>query len=244
MVDRRADPLDPAGLRDREALTPARVVAFLRAHPDFLLRHPELVDELLPPAPERGRGVVDLQQFMLARLQDEIRRLKGEQRALIQATRANLQSQTRVHAAALTLLSARSFEHLVQLLTTDLALLLGVDVVGLCVETETGHLPRVEIGGLHALAPGDVDAFLGAGKDVLLEGDTTGDPVLFGSGAGLVRSAALIRLQVGPTAPPCLLVVGARVSDRFHSGQGTELLAFLGRIGGLAIRSWLDLPSS
>ena len=241
MVDRRGETAGETTTAP-PALTAGRVAAYLKAHPDFLVRHPELVTVLAPPAPSRGESVVDMQQFMLKRLQDEIGRIKDEQRDLLRATRANIQSQARIHDAALALLGARTFEHLVQTFTTDLALLLDVDVVMLCVETADGRLPRVDVHGLGGLPVGSVADLIGPEREVLLRDDVIGDPLLFGAGAGLVRSDALIRLAVSGLAPPCLLAMGSRDPQRFHPGQGTELLGFLGKIGSLAIRSWLDLP--
>ena len=183
-----------------------------------------------------------MQQFMLKRLQDEVHRIRDEQRDLLKATRANIQSQARIHDAALALLGARTFEHLVQTFTTDLSLLLDVDVVMLCVETADGQLPRVDVQGLSGLPVGSVGDLVGIDRDVVLRDDVVGDPLLFGAGAGLVRSDALIRLAVSGMAPPCLLAMGSRDPQRFHPGQGTELLGFLGKIGSMAIRSWLELP--
>ena len=77
------------------------VLAYLTRHPGFLADHPELVDQLTPPAHQHGAGVVDMQQFMLQRLQGELVRVKGQQRALISTSRSNLTSQTRIHAAVL-----------------------------------------------------------------------------------------------------------------------------------------------
>ena len=84
---------------------------------------------------------------------------------------------------------------------------------------------------------------LGAERDVLLKSDTEGDPLLFGDGAGLVRSAALLRLCVSKAAPAGLLCIGMRRAGKFHGGQGTELLGFLARALGITIAQWLDLPS-
>ncbi|MBT5811152.1 MAG: hypothetical protein HOI19_12315, partial [Rhodospirillaceae bacterium] len=48
---------------------------------------------------------------------------------LIDASRANLQSQNRIHAAVIALLSSRSLDHMLEILTIDLAGLLHVDAV-------------------------------------------------------------------------------------------------------------------
>jgi len=222
----------------------SEVLAFLRQHPGFLAEHPELLQILTPPSRERGNGVVDMQHFMLQRLQAELARLKNQQRALVSTSRANLASQARVHQAVLALLAAPSFEHLIQIVTTDLAVLLDADVVMLAVESSSCGRVALPVHGIQLLERGAVAELFGADRSVLLEPEAHGDPKLFGSGAGLVRSAALLRLSVSPCAPPGLLAIGARKTGKFHPGQGTELLGFLARSLEVVIAGWLDLPTT
>jgi uncharacterized protein len=229
---------------DVPALQSSEVVAFLRQHPGFLAEHPELLQILTPPMRERGDGVVDMQHFMLQRLQAELARVKNQQRALISTSRANLASQSRVHQAVLTLLAAPSFEALIQIVTTDLCVLLDADVVTLAVESNACGRSNLSLRGVQLLDRGTVAKLFGTDRSVLFNPDTEGDPILFGSGAGLVRSAALLRLCVSPCAPPGLLAIGARKTGKFHPGQGSELLGFLARSLEVVIAGWLDLPTA
>lgn len=247
-MDRPKDkttPIEPtrAALPAR-SVSAAEVVAFLRQHPDFLLEHGELLEVLTPPSVQRGERVVDMQRFMVQHQRAEIARLKGQHRALVSATRANLASQGRVHSAVLALLGASSFEQLIQIVTTDLAVLLDADVVTIAVESAGPQRPRLTHQGVQILDAGTVDAVLGTDRDVVLQGDVEGDPMLFGDGAGLVRSAALLRLSVSSAAPAGLLCIGMRRPGKFNSGQGTELLGFLARALGITIAAWLDLPAA
>ncbi len=239
-----ADPARPAAmLPGRSAPSAAEVVAFLRQNPNFLVDHSELLQVLTPPSQQRGERVVDMQHFMLQHQRAEIARLKGQHRALVATSRANLATQARVHTAVLTLLAASSFEQLIQIVTTDLAVLLDADVVTIAVESTGPQRPRLSHQGVQILDPGTVDAVLGADRDVVLQSDAEGDPALFGDGAGLVRSAALLRLSVSAAAPAGLLCIGMRRPGKFHGGQGTELLGFLARALGITIAAWLDLPA-
>jgi uncharacterized protein YigA (DUF484 family) len=224
-------------------LTAAEVAAYLRQNPDFLVQHAELLEVLTPPSQQRGERVIDMQQFMLQHQRAEIARLKSQHRALIATSRANLASQSRVHAAVLALLAASSFEQLIQIVTTDLAVLLDADVVTIAVESSGQQRPRLSHQGVQILNPGTVDTVLGTDRDVVLQSDAEGDPMLFGDGAGLVRSAALLRLSVSAAAPAGLLCIGMRRTGKFHGGQGTELLSFLARALGVTIAAWLDLPA-
>jgi hypothetical protein len=194
---------------------------------------------LTPPSHRRGDNIVDMQHFMVERLKADLHRLKSQQRALIATSRSNLSSQQRIHAAVLALLAANSFEQLIQTVTTDFAILLDIDVVTLCIESSNGFA-RAPLPGLLLLEPGDVEALLGPTRDALLEDEVAGDAAIFGAGAGLVQSEALLRLNVA-NAPPGLLALGTRRAGKFKPGQGTELLCFLAQTLGVTISQWLDL---
>ena len=83
---------------------------------------------------------------------------------------------------------------------------------------------------------------LDVSRTVSLRENVEGDRRIYGEAAGLVRSEAMLRLSVREDAPCALLAMGSREPDRFHKGQGSELLTFLARILEHSIRTWLDLP--
>jgi uncharacterized protein YigA (DUF484 family) len=247
--DKQALPSLPAPAPQAKTPGPSAddVAAYLRRHPDFLINHPELLSILTPPKLERGDRVVDMQHFMVQRQRGEIAQLKSQHKSLIAVSRANLATQARVHGAVIAILAAASFEHLIQIVTTDLATLLDADVVTLAVERQGagqgGPRTRLPHQGVQILEAGVVNEVLGPERDVVLQTDTTGDPRLFGDGAGLVRSAAFARLPVSPKAPAGMLCIGTRKPGKFQAGQGTELLSFLARALGITIAAWLDLPA-
>lgn len=220
------------------------VLAYLRLHPDFLARHPEALSLLRGPVREfgEGEGVQDFQHFQIERLRRELARVTVEHRTLLAASRGNLASQGRTHKATIAILAASSFEQLLQVVTTDLAVLLDVDVVTIGVENVAAPPGRLGLHGIHLLSSGSIDALLGAERNVLLQADTQGDPALFGGAAGLVRSQALLRLGFGRRSPAGLLCIGTRQPGRFHPGLGTELLIFLARVIGITISQWLNPP--
>ncbi|MFN4091044.1 MAG: DUF484 family protein [Alphaproteobacteria bacterium] len=225
------------------APTAAEVAAYLRRHPDFLVRHPELLRVLTPPSRRTGDTVVDMQQFMVERQRRELERQKQQYDKLVGITRGNLSSQARVHAAVLRMLAARSLEHLIDILTHEVSHLIAADVVGLCVESDGAVMPRAVRGSLFVLAPGEIDAAIGEGREVALRsGADAGNLSAFGPAAGLVRSEALIRLKISGMTPAGMLAIGSRRTDFFQPHQGTELLAFLGHAVEHCIRTWLDLP--
>lgn len=244
MPDRRARIRPGVGrVSGGERIGASEVMAYLRRHPDFLCDNPEILDWMQVPARDGGNGVIDFQQAMVQRLRDQVSEATEARDALVLTGRSNLSAQRRVHQAVLAFLGARSFEQLIERATVDLAVMLDLDVVTLGVERADLTLPRPRLGGICQLEPDTVDAVIGRGRQIKLRSDVAGDPMLFGAGAGLVASDALIRLSISQQSPPALLALGARQPDHFHSGQGSELLLFLSEALQACIRNWLDLPA-
>lgn len=232
---------------DRPELSEQEVNEYLQRNREFLLDNPDLVSVLIPPAKHSGDNVLDLQHFMLERLQEENRRLTGHWDQLIATSRSNMAGQTQIHAAILVALEADSLEALVHAVTADWPQILDVDTVTLGTEGDPAAFGGVPESGLRQLGPGLVDRLLGGERDVVLR--TGGDELdeIFGPAAPLVQSDALVRLAIGSGMEdgfsPCLLAMGAREADKFHPGQGTELLVFLARVLERHLSTWLTRAS-
>ena len=227
-----------------------QVADFLIDNPDFLAEHADLLSVMTPPKRWSGDGVVDMQGFLMERLRGEIDNLRACAQEVIETSRVNMAHQTRAHTASLAVLAATDFEHLVRIVNDDLPLILDVDVVSLGFEPAdppVGALapalaPALASEAIRPLEAGAVDDLMQAGKAILLLPEITDDGTLFGSGAGLARSAALARLHPGRRLPAGLLALGARGAGTFHAGQGTELIGFLARILERCLTRWLDPP--
>jgi uncharacterized protein YigA (DUF484 family) len=222
-------------------LSEAQVAAYLRRHGDFLLRHPDLVLSLSPPSRWSEAGaVVDMQAFMIDRLKEEVNRIKGAAEDLILTSRSNMSTQNRTHQAVLVLLAADDLAQLAQVVADDLPPVLDVDVACLCFEHTDAALPALAVPGVQRVPAGAVDLLLGGpDRSCALNEEMPGDPALFGAGAGLVASSALVRLAATGNCPPGLLVLGSRHGCTFHAGQGTELITFLARVVESGIRRFV-----
>ncbi len=230
---------DDAALPTDQGPTEAQVLAYLKAHPDLLQRHPDLAARLAPPSRFEGAGpVVDLQAFMIGALKGELDQMRGCAEHLISTTRSNMSTQSRTHEAVLAVLNAIGVPELARVVAEELPRLLDVDVAGLAIELGDESIPRLAAEGIRRPAPGTVAGLL-ANKDHLLVAKDAGNPELFGDAASLVASSALVRLDLGLTCPPGLLVLGSRTEKTFHPGQGIELLSFLAKVVEHGVRRWL-----
>ncbi len=220
---------------------PGDVAAYLRRHPDFLRRHPDLLTVLAPPGRDAG-GVVDLQRVMVERERRNNGELREALQQLLDLGANNQTSMSRIHDAALGAVGQRRFGGLAALVAGEWPGLLGCDRAVLAFETPAEALPAAP--GLAALAPGRVDALLGAAAARLEGGLRRGPPDIFGAAANRVASQALLRLAPGLRGPAGLLALSSRSAEHFQAGQGTELLSFLARTVSAQLPALIDPPEA
>ena len=221
-------------------LTEQDVINWLRDHPHFLSKHPELLDMMTPPKEKFGKGVADFQHYMVQRLKADRDEVLESAREIVENSRANMNSQTRMHRAILMLLEATTFEGFVSTITLDFPSLLDVDIVSLIVETDSAVVPQIHLQGVRAVAPGTIHLLM-KDKPIILEANIHGIDEVYGGGAGLVKSQALLKLHVGDEAPAAMIAFGSRDPKAFESTQGTELIAFLGCVTERLFQAWLHI---
>lgn len=234
-------------------LTADEVRDFLRRHPDFIKKNPDIVTEITPPEQDLGNGIIDFQHYLVKNLQKDSKALKSRYDVLVDFCRDNMSVQAQVHQAALRLIRTLSLEQLLEALTQDLVRLFDVDVVRLGMESDTQidtSFGEQNYSGIVFVAPGLIDLALGGRKkNVLLVEDAQSAPPegfdeifgqLFVDCEGLIASCALLRLELEMVERNVILAFGVRHKDRFHTGQGIELLHFLAQIVAYQLDRYLQ----
>ncbi|HEX7777154.1 MAG TPA: DUF484 family protein [Parvibaculum sp.] len=218
------------------------VRAYLLAHPDFVTDDAELIASLAP-ARDHGRNVVDMQHFVIGKLQRQVRTLRDIQSDLIEASSLNSLARDQVHAATLAMLDARNFEDFIGYVTgpDGLAAALGLRAAAICIEAANGIHP-IGTGSVHVLEAGGVARMMGGDLPYRLVPNVLGSRGLYGDLATGVQSEALVRLDFSRASPPGLLALGGSAPEQFHPDQAADLLEFLARIVERSVRRWLDLP--
>ena len=222
----------------KTAMSAGEVISYLHAHPDFLLENPEIMSVITPPTHHTEGNVLDLQMFMLQQLQKEVRKLSGNWTELIATSRNNMATQTQVHSAVLAMLKAENKGELIHKICFDFTDILNVDAIALCAEPGSVFDTADDQSPVHRLEPGMVAVLMGPGRDILLRSKASGLDEVFGPAAALVQSDALIRLSFPEQGDTGILALGARESEKFHPGQGTELMGFLARTVEMCINRW------
>lgn len=224
-------------------LTSDEVKAYLRDNADLIQDDPEFAAYLLPREAPQG-NLVDFQDYLVRRLQDQVSLLKKERVGFYQINRSNELARERTHIAVLRLLEARSFDDLVQIATRELSTCLGVDAVALCIETDGQMVATTPVPFDVSILPrGMVNTMIGSDAAYLLHSGRIRLPSIYGEISSQLESEALVRLNISPNTPTGLLALGSLESATFHSDQSTDLLDFLARTLERCFRTWLDLPA-
>lgn len=200
----------------------SEVADYLMRNPDFLVRHSEVLDKLLPPQRELGDGVTDFQRFLVQRLKGQIEQLRENQQHLIAAGRLNEMNLGRIHGAALRLCEARSLEELAAIITHEMPALCEVDAAVLAVESHDLALPHT----VARLTHGTLELWLGP-ADTLLQAHAVAQPELFGGKASTIRSLAILRIEPGAQHPTSVIAFGCHDPEWFTPDQATDLISFL-----------------
>lgn len=215
------------------------VVEFLRANPKFLQQNPEACDFLIPPKSD-DKNVTDFQGFMIKRLKDDKEKVIETTQSIVENVRSNMNNQQRIHKVILRLLEAKSFENFIHVITMDMSSMLDADISVLVIESNGQDIPHIMTNGIRVLPEGTIDKWMN-GQNVLLQSNITGIEAIFGGGATLVQSQALLRVDVSIDTPPAILAFGSRDPLMFQDGQATDQVNFLARVVERCFRNWLNV---
>ncbi len=228
-------------LKETPAMNADDVIDYLRRNPKFLQQNPEVLDLLVPPKADGGKGIADFQNYMIQRLKADKEQVMTTTREIVENSRANMNNQQRIHKAVLRLLEAQGFDDFIQSITTDLASILDVDIAVLVVESGGQEIPHIHTSGIRVIPGGTIDKWM-QGKNVLLQENISGIEAIYGGGAGLVKSQILLRVDISMDTPPAILAFGSRDENMFQDGQATDQILFLARVIERCFRAWLNLP--
>ncbi len=214
---------------DAIQLEETEVAEYLRQNPQFFQKYTDIMSDIVAPERWTGDGVVDLQRVMLDRNSSELDELRNCAQEVIETSRNNMSTQTRTHASVLAAVTAKNFEHLINIINTDWPFLLNVDLISIGFETSHVSDQRLITEHIRQLPLGEVDRLIGIDQNIRLYSKILDNGMLFGTNAELISSAAIARIRPSLASPIGVMVLGSR-GNVFHPRQGSELIGFLVRV--------------
>ena len=230
--------LDAAAQPAAPTLDEQQVVAFLKARPEFLVRHPELLEQL--EVAHASGSAVSLIERQVELLRG--RNLKLEERLgrLLENAADNEKRAASVHRLARTLMRAPSLAAVVTGLRACMKEDFGIDAVFVGVNANV--YKRHDIDGFVPLEPESaiVRAFENFIRTRLIECgplDAEKAKLLFPKAEAPVLSAAIVPLEKEKNLG--LLALGSRELERFQPRQGKLFLEMTAELVSAALRARL-----
>lgn len=222
-------------LRSTDAtLTEADIAAFLRDHPDFFLRHADVLSKLR--LPHASGGAISLVERQIEVLREKAQASEQRLAELVKVARANETLAGKIHQFTRALMAAPTRREV--LAHIERGFREQFDAGQIVMLMFDSHPVDADQRFVRAVNPKDpelsgFETLLASGKPRCGQVRDTQRAFLFGPDAGEIGSLALVPLR-GRT-PVGLLVLGSNDRDRFHPGMSTEFLATLGELIGDAL---------
>jgi uncharacterized protein YigA (DUF484 family) len=213
------------------------VERYLRAHPDFLQRRPDLLGSL--HLDHECGGAVSLIEHQVQSLRRQVSELQDRLAALVENARGNEELAQRLHRLVLALVESPGLDEIFTTLYQGLEESFGADRVALRVFA----YPRSEEdrGLAELVGPDDAGralfgALLESCQPVCGPPDDTQARWLFAERAAEVGSMALIPLSLGERRG--VLAIASASATRFQPTMGTLYLRQLAGVLGRLILAW------
>ena len=206
------------------------VAGFLRDHPQFILEDTDLLAEL--GLWRRPDNVVEFGPAALARLSAAKTRESTARQELEATAMANFAAQAQTHAAVVDLLESRSHSDLARRLEEIAQLRFGL-VSGVIALEGPDRVPA----GWRGLDEGQSDYLLD-NNGVSHMGPSPYAELLFSQQAEVVRSVAMVKMEIWAPARHAVLAFGSADPEGFTAEMGAELVAFLARVVERTAERW------
>lgn len=201
-----------------ETITEQDIINHLKGNKDFFLRHGEILEKMTLPSSVDG-NIASFNDFQNRKLANKIEKLEERNKRLITTAISNIESTAKINDLTLSLLRSENKEvmmhHFREVIQNDLDL----DSAQVILKAEQSASYQ------------DICAQSFANnKTVCLRTSSDKTTCLHEGGNICIRSEALIKLANTSGEDFAILTLGSRDIQRFHEGQGTELLEFLGDV--------------
>lgn len=201
-----------------------RVVDFLSDHPDFFLRHPDLLGEI--QVPHESGAAVSLIERQVESLRRQLHETRAELKDVMEIARHNHSLQERMHRLTLELIDAATFDEVLNALEDELHDDFKADAMELRLFSSSRVDEHLE-DTLSEQAE-TFQQFFNQNQPICGQLEPEQLSYIFGAESDRIASTALIPLKSEGVLG--LLAIGSVDPKRFAPHHGTDFLTRLGEI--------------
>lgn len=199
-------------------VTEQDIINHLLSNKEFFLRNSEILEKMTLPTSNDG-NIASFNDFQNRKLANKITKLEERNKRLISTAVSNIDSTSKINELTISLLHSKNKEMMMNHFREVIQNELNLDSAQVILKNEQ-LLSYKEI----------CDSSFTENKSVCLRTATDETPCLHEGGNICIRSEALVKLNNTNGEDFGILTLGSRDIQRFHEGQGTDLLEFLGDI--------------
>lgn len=230
----------PKNLTDNAELE-RQLIKYLRDHPDFFERHPELLADMT--LPHTTGGAISLIERQVSVLREQKEAVRSKLQSLIQNATANEKLNERLNSLTLALLDTQTLDDVLEIVQSRLSKDFDADAVVIRL-FNTGHpslVNRAEIIDWSEPVMGAFEKVIRERRPVCGRLGHGQLESLFNDDAGNIASAALIPLVESENSVSCygMVAIGSHDRERFRADMGTLFLSQLGKILSRVLKNYL-----
>lgn len=202
------------------------VARYLKKYPDFLVKHPEILEAV--ELPHESGAAVSLIEKQVQQLREQNRNLTRQLNQLVQVASNNEQLMGRLHTLTLELMAIEDIDRFFDRLCDALKNEFNADILNISLyDRNVDCGPDTPVYSVRRDDPDlqAIQAKLEKGETVCGRFNRTKLDFLFGSRAQWVQSTALV-----PLGEDGILAIGSSDPARFYPGMGTLFLDLLASV--------------
>jgi uncharacterized protein YigA (DUF484 family) len=179
--------------------------------------------------------LIQFEERAVARLRERLGLVEEANEDLIAFARGHSDAVASIHSAVLAAVEAATIESLLDVVTRDWPVMLGIDAVAIALTVRHKGF-RADAFGIERVEAAFVRRMLDGLEPVEVRSVAAGHRLFGSPAAERIRAQALIRIESERPFPCGLLALGQEAELTIETSHGSELLLFLGRIIAAAVR--------
>ena len=193
---------------------------------------------------EFGENIVDLRSVAMKQLENQIQKAETTNKSIVAAAYENISSYELIHKAVLNILEAKNFSELELQFSRNVQSALKISHIHIMIENYNVESPTFKSNKyISVVSPGEVSNYINScnknhNKDIVMRSVLDPDTRIYGEKSSIIKSEAVITLDLGEKKLPASLIMGSTNVNQFEPRHRTELLSFFGAVVERVIRNW------
>ena len=208
------------------------IINFLKKNKNFFIKNPELINELNFPIKDKSQDkIIDLGAYRYKRISRENINLQNQITEILLAGKSHMTSQKRILKSSIRILNAKSFIKLVDVIISDLKIILGCKSVN-CFFTNKELITN----NSSLIDTKIANSYFRDGKKTYLNQNPKGILIFFPNLSRTIKSYILLKVEISKGS--LIIAMGSNSTTKFTSDQKVDLIEYLNKIIEIKVKNF------